>query len=85
MTVFKGKTIKIDGKKFDGATFEECTFTYSGGKPASFNNCTFVGNGGVRFLGPAADTIDGLKVMIATGMLSAAQVSRFLGLNQKLN
>jgi hypothetical protein len=44
---FKGQTIVIDGKTFDGVKFTDCTLVYRGGQPPNLIRCTF---SGVRFV-----------------------------------
>ena len=59
--IFKGRKVIIDNMHFEGCTFEDCIFYYSGG-PHYFINCKLI-DVTINFIGTAWNTISMLNKM----------------------
>ena len=69
-----GQTIILDGKCFQNATFESCTFIYSGSNEVSMRGCHFI-NPKFVFDGAAANTLLLLKGLYADGFQAVVETS----------
>lgn len=60
------ETVALDGEVFVGCEFRHCRLVYGGGVPPSFADCKFEACEW-KFEGPAARTLEHLKVVWAAG------------------
>jgi hypothetical protein len=65
-TNFNHETVALDGEAFADCEFRKCRLVYAGGEPPSFTDCRF-DQCDWRFEGPAARTLEHLKVVWAAG------------------
>ncbi len=63
---FTQETIHLDGESFEACEFRKCKLVYGGGEAPSFRDCKF-DQCDWRFEGPAARTLEHLKVVWAAG------------------
>jgi hypothetical protein len=73
---FTSSNIVIDDAEFENCTFTDCTLLYRGGA-FSLRGNKFLGE--MRFLmdGPAANTLDLLRLLYASGEYGAATVESY--------
>ena len=69
---FNHETVVLDGEAFEGCEFRQCRLVYSGGQAPSFIECRFEGCEW-KFEGPAARTLEHLKVLWGAGAKSLVQ------------
>jgi hypothetical protein len=65
-TVFTQETLQLDGESYNGCEFRKCRLVYSGGAVPKFTDCRFDGCDW-KFEGPAARTLEHLKVVWGAG------------------
>ena len=63
---YNHETVALDGEAFVGCEFRQCRMVYAGGAPPSFSECRFEGCDW-KFEGPAARTLEHLKVLWGAG------------------
>ncbi len=63
---YNHETVNLDGEAFVGCEFRQCRLVYAGGEPPSFRDCRFEGCEW-KFEGPAARTLEHLKVLWGAG------------------
>jgi len=63
---YNHETVTLDGEAFVGCEFRQCRLVYAGGEAPSFRDCRFEGCEW-KFEGPAARTLEHLKVLWGAG------------------
>lgn len=71
-TVFTHETVPLDGEEFSDCEFRQCRLAYAGGEPPSFSACRFE-QCDWKFEGPAARTLEHLKVAWGAGAKAPVQ------------
>ena len=64
---FKNRRINLDGCSFYSCQFNGCTLVYSAFMPVGFDKCTFVNDCNWQFQGPAANMLEFMSVLYASG------------------
>ena len=72
VTVHTHETVPLDGESFSDCEFRQCRLVYAGGEPPSFSGCRF-DDCDWRFEGPAARTLEHLKVVWGAGAKAVVQ------------
>jgi hypothetical protein len=65
-TIFTQETLQLDGESFEGCEFRKCRLVYTGGEVPKFTDCRFDACDW-KFEGPAARTLEHLKVVWGAG------------------
>lgn len=69
---FTQENVALDGMSFSDCEFRKCRLIYSGGEPPTFDACKF-DHCDWRFEGPAASTLEHLKVVWGAGAKPTVQ------------
>lgn len=71
-TAYTRETVQLDGEYFSDCEFKHCKMIYSGGEVPHFDSCRF-DDCDWRFEGPAARTLEHLKIVWAAGAKARVQ------------
>ncbi len=72
---FKNRRINLDGASFSSCQFNGCTLLFSGFMPVDFDKCTFANDCKWQFLGPAANMLEFMSVLYASGAKELIETS----------